>query len=436
MPTWPMMATMPQGRIAPLLASLFACAACSSEPIAPPGDAGVEAGEDVVVQCGPALLGGADCASCAAQSCCAQTKACSRDAVCSAHLACVNACDPADHACLAGCTPADAGTDDLFDAVRSCELASCQPECAFADLACGALSSPLPDCDACLASQCCGEQSAVGTNADALHYAACTAGCLPSDASCRDTCALQHTSGWQAAHALEECTEQRCLGACPDPGVDCVGHVQLPTLTKSAIVYGVAVVDYATHAPVGGATVKVCERADTDCQSPLGEGQTDTNGQVGFYIPVTSPGFTGFADVSALGYYPTLVFKSTPIVDDGFVTAVTPLLSTAASVAQQAGTSLDPNRASFAAIANGCDGLTVPYVSASLDTADASTVMFYFGPNVKTTTGPLGLALALNAPVATATLTTTFPLTGQVVSSAPNLPARKGTLTEVHLWPN
>jgi hypothetical protein len=201
-------------------------------------------------------------------------------------------------------------------------------------------------------------------------------------------------------------------------------------------VYGIAIADYATKTPVVGANVKLCDRADDACQSPLGGGQTDPNGQIGFYVPVTSPGFTGYLDVTALGYYPTVIVASSPLVDDTFSTALIPLLSTGQTLAKQAGTTLDTTRASLAMTVLGCNGLGLPYVSLSVDTADGATTMFYAGQNATTSTALQGIAIAFNAPVAPANVVAKFPLTGQVVSSASNVPTRKGTLTEVRLTPN
>jgi hypothetical protein len=430
-------AVMRPVRIALWLAPTLFVSACSSGPIGGQEDAGVEAAADVAtVQCGPALSSGADCESCAAQSCCAQSSACSRDPVCSAHLACVNACAPSDHACLTTCASVpDGGADDVFEALLACELDQCETQCAFASLACGGLSSSDPTCDTCVSGQCCAQESAVGTNIDAIHYTECAAACV-GNPPCLDTCALQHPTGWSPARDLEQCTQQKCLGTCPNPSVDCVGHVPPQTLVKSAIQYGLQIVDYVSKAPVAGALVSLCDRADVACQSPLAQGQTNPNGQVGFFVPVSSPGFTGFVDVSAFGYYPAIVVTSSPLVEDTFAGVAILLPSAAAAIAQQAGTTIDPSRASLAMVIDGCDGRPLPYVSLSLDTADGATKLHYIGQNATTTTSSQGIGIAFNAPVAPAKVTATFPLTGQVVSSVSGVPVRKATLTEVTLRPN
>jgi hypothetical protein len=362
------------------------------------------------------------------------------DAPSSDFIACVNKCDPSNHACIQACVATAGAPGPDYNALKACELTSCKTECPFDKLVCGGAANADPTCDACIVSSCCAEAAARNTDADALLLVGCMNQCQIGDAACVSKCFNAHSTGAPLVDALAACSAGKCHKSCVnDPLWGCIGKVMLPPLVKSQIVYQLTFRDYLSKQPLAGVAVSVCDAADVSCSAPTMTAMTDAMGSVSFTIPVSGSGFTGYIQATGTGLVPTLVERDTPLIDNVAWNVLMPTTSEAPAAYMAAGATPDPTRGVIVAVLRECTGHFAEYEKIAVDTADVNSKIAYTAnliPNqTSTQTGIDGIAFAFNIPVGTAMLTTSFATTGDVTAKAPVI-VRAGAATQIVMNPN
>lgn len=156
------------------------------------------------------------CKKCKAESCCELVDRCANNKECDGIFDCYEAkCDSlttsaAQIACRFQCFAAHPSGRTDFLLRQGCITAKCDVECL----------SPTPPkhdgCQVCESEQCGEAVLETKTNEACLNSFACQYSCASSDTACREQC----KSDWQTCFTgpqarLVECSDSRCLTACP-----------------------------------------------------------------------------------------------------------------------------------------------------------------------------------------------------------------------------
>ncbi|MBI5502065.1 MAG: hypothetical protein HY907_17615 [Deltaproteobacteria bacterium] len=213
-------------------------------------------------------------------------------------------------------------------------------------------------------------------------------------------------------------------GGPPPPDWSCLGSVVWGTPIEASLDMTGTALDYVTDAPIEGATVKVCARADAACATPLDEGTTDAAGQVTLTVPLGTTGFDGYFEVSATGYVTVLRYTVEPITEmPGADARVVSMVDTTtfAMLAAAAGVTPDPTRGHLVVNALDCNPTLAAGVSLDVDTADVSSTAVYMVGGLPSTsateTDSSGAAGFINLPAGAATISTTLVSTGEAIAS-------------------
>lgn len=89
--------------------------------------------------------------------------------------------------------------------------------------ACGNLSSPVPDCEACLEQTCCTPAITCSNNAECFALTNCLRSCQPTDQPCITGCQNLHITGLPAYNGYISCLQTSCSIPCGlvDGGTSC-----------------------------------------------------------------------------------------------------------------------------------------------------------------------------------------------------------------------
>lgn len=133
------------------------------------------------------------------------------------------------------------------------------------------------------------------------------AGCSLALKTDEEQCTVDHDCELRgSAFAGTICMDHVCQ-AKPvpvDPKWGCVGNVSpLPSGTMDTL--SAQLVDLISNDPPANMTVKLCNKYDTMCGTPLGTPQPDATGKVTVTI---SSDIEAYLDVTAPGYYPSIIF--------------------------------------------------------------------------------------------------------------------------------
>ena len=303
---------------ATIAAATFACRQLVGIGDAPPMGAGsvdsgtADAGPDAPV-CGIAYAP-ASCEACLASSCCSEETACSGSAACSALEGCMGPC-AGDPACRARCVQTyRAGNDLKTPAFESCLVRSCATPCG---LECGGVAEGAnPDaavaCQDCYRSQGCAAATDCISDPACATYAICAV-----ESVTPGSCAYLLDGGIDAASPFTTVGFSYCLDACQlNSNWSCAGHVEWPPVIGGELTIQLRLVDTVLQQPVPGVLAKVCNGADTTCQSPTVMAATDDAGTVQLaQYPEAGPIFSSgaYIDLSEGGILPGVFFWSFPL---------------------------------------------------------------------------------------------------------------------------
>lgn len=237
-----------------------------------------------------------------------------------------------------------------------------------------------------------------------------------------------------AGFAGTVCKEHVCQAkpVVVDPKWGCIGNVKPPAPGKMDTV-SLQLLDLISQTAAQGYTVKLCNKYDTSCASPLGKPIPDAKG----FVTVTLPSdLEAYLEVQGGGYVPSIVFidhvnaaKNTDIL----------LVPTGAAMgfATTAGVTLDPTKAILLVRTIDCTGARTAGVSVSLFPTDKETRFYVINqavtPNA-TTTDTAGNSGFVNVDQGPPAITATLGPGGKEIGKVATL-VRPGYLTFQLLGP-
>ena len=147
----------------------------------------------------------------------------------------------------------------------------------------------------------------------AFSWAQCYNACSTPD--CQEACSDANDAGFALASGIDP--KALCSAACAvGSNWACVGHVVWPAPTTHATTLTASVIDFASAKPVAGVSAYVCPFQS--CETQLGTGATDANGNLTIPVPAVAPYVIGlaansYAVLTAPGLAKTLFFWEYPV---------------------------------------------------------------------------------------------------------------------------
>lgn len=226
------------------------------------------------------------------------------------------------------------------------------------------------------------------------------------------------------------------------PSWTCLGAVKpSPAPTATEAMFASTLIDFATELVMPDVTLRVCARADVNCEAPLDETTTDSGGGFELTLPLGDSGFNGYIEVSGGGAHPSLGFLNPPVTGDFFPEAQ-PAITTLGVGLLEAGLEIDlrDDRAHIAVVALDCGLCLAEGVSfSSVDPDAESTQVYIDGVSLSTGKGETDASGGggwVNVPLGagTATVTATVAADDSVIGFETIL-LRAGTITFTSIVP-
>ncbi|MFT3769447.1 MAG: hypothetical protein QM820_28755 [Minicystis sp.] len=217
-----------------------------------------------------------------------------------------------------------------------------------------------------------------------------------------------------------------------DPTWACVGHVPNPS-DEAMFTAQYQLIDVVSQAPVTNATVKLCNKLDPLCSMPLQMLPLSGSGAVSVTV---AEKFSGYLDITAKDYLPTLYFIDTSVADDVInVTLLSPSIQ--ASLNSSIGVEADPAAGSVNISMRDCTGERAAGVH--FDIAPSNGEIGYYAiasaiSRTATKTDSTGNGGYINVEAGTATLTATLASDGRRLGELTTL-SRAGAITFQTLRP-
>jgi len=236
-------------------------------------------------------------------------------------------------------------------------------------------------------------------------------------------------------------------GALPvDPGAaggpndwTCVGQLQPPTFIPGTSTGTIWVRQRASGNVVPGTTVRICAQQDPACDSPFDEGVTDIVGYWPLLVPTSEPFFFEVSGSPAI--VPALFYEFAPPAQPDFERTLAALsTSTLNEAASALGVTPAPSRGHVVVVARDCGGAPAAGVRFALDPTDGAATIGYWRDGVVAPelaeTGADGLALLVNVPAMSTSVTARLTATDEEISSRlVNVRAGTTTVVSVEPWP-
>ncbi|MCC6648730.1 MAG: hypothetical protein IT374_24595 [Polyangiaceae bacterium] len=203
------------------------------------------------------------------------------------------------------------------------------------------------------------------------------------------------------------------------------------------------VVNGLTDAPVAGAVVKACSKADLECASPqAGPLTSGADGKLTFTgLPTGCTGWDGYFEVVAPTYAHTLRMFPFPITKGGAFKASLASEAIFQALGKSIAGGLDPARGHLTASAIDCTGSPLaPGVTATVSTADGASKIAYGGSTpsaantATTTSGNVSRVFGFNLPEGPAIVSGALESGGTHIHDWP-IVVRKGHVTSIALEP-
>lgn len=178
------------------------------------------------------------------------------------------------------------------------------------------------------------------------------------------------------------CENSACI---PNPSWACAQYAaDSEASTSGSSTVRLPLVGVLDQQPFAGVTAIVCNKIDTDCQTPIGNPVvTDADGVLEVVVP---SGFDGYLSLTHQLIGPSLYFFNPPVLTDA---ALPPIrlasLETAQALVSLVGGQYDPTRALLVLTAEDCLGTPAEGVSYAASPAEADTFPFYSVGHLPTT---------------------------------------------------
>lgn len=291
-------------------------------------------------------------------------------------------------------------------------------------------------CLGCIASSCCAEGMACGSDANCLSLQRCLSDC--KNGTCTAGCYGTYGLGTTKSDSFADCRDSKCYPSCYD--FSCIGSVVWPDPPQATYPMTLFAVDFATQKAIPNVTVKVCPPGDAACANPVAMGTTAANGSVLLSLPAAKSGINGFLELSEPSYVTTLNFVSEADNTRFFTfgsTSIT-LVSKAAftQLVGAVGATADPARGHLAFFTKDCSGSRAAGVNVTASNTDAqSTAAYFIGAipsKTATQTDLSGTGYVANVPTGAVTVTGKY---GTMRMGSQTVLVRAGALTTFNVTP-
>jgi hypothetical protein len=221
------------------------------------------------------------------------------------------------------------------------------------------------------------------------------------------------------------CADAVCVEP-QDPKWGCIGEVAplqpggMDTLTTQLL-------DLITNKPPKDLTIKLCNKFDTPCASPLGNPTMDVDG----FVTVTLPSdLEAYMEVQGAGYYPMLAFLDHSVQSENAIVFVVPE-AVAGALAATAGVQIDDTKGIVLARLADCTGFPTAGAAVTIFPSMGETRFYTINNAVKadaTKTDSSGNAGFVNVTPGNPQLTGEISPGGQVYGTTSTL-VRAGHIT-------
>ena len=294
-------------------------------------------------------------------------------------------------------------------------------------------------CVSCVDTSCCTQAATCGANADCAALRACLAACASGDDACFRACDTAHTPGLTDNAPVVTCRGDSCGPACGSIG--CVGAVTLPAPAATTYTFSLVAKDYQTGNAVAGATIKVCDAADTACATPSATFTTAANGSVMVTAPSSASGLAGYLEVSGTGVVTTLEFAqfANPAAAVGSgLNAIIVSTATLSTITNLLGAMSDPTRGHIFFNSADCTGGAIGGIRVAATTTDTESVTAYIAGGIPSktamSTDHTGLGGILDVPAGPVTVSSQIASTSTRFGSE-DVFVRAGAVTSVNVVP-
>lgn len=291
-------------------------------------------------------------------------------------------------------------------------------------------------CLSCIATSCCTEGMACGSDSNCASLRSCQAACTTD--VCASNCNVTYATGRSKSDTFNTCRQTKCNPSCND--LSCAGSVTWKTPPQSSYSMRFVLLNFSTRQVIANATVKVCPAGDATCASPLRMGTTDATGSVMLTVPVTASGLDGFLEVTEASLVPTMYFMSRTnnqrVWDSGALSVYGVPKTLFNTLIGAVGVTADAARGHLGFLTEDCGGNLVAGVSVTASTSDAqSTTAYSIGgvpSKTATATDASSFGFIANLPVGAAVITSK---SGMTRLGTQNVLFRAGTLTTINTAP-
>jgi hypothetical protein len=237
--------------------------------------------------------------------------------------------------------------------------------------------------------------------------------------------------------------------ASTDPKWGCIGHVEWPPQDKTTTVLARSHFIHAiSEQPVANMDVRVCDRFDPDCATPIGTAKSDADGYVNVQVPKYFTGFLELTPPAGSGLIPSIAYILPPPDTDADATEIIPAGVSLhifadyelAGLLSQISATADPELGHIFALVTDCRGKAASGVTLHVGTVSPKTISYYSDstglPSLSlTASSDVGEAGYVNLPTGVATLTTFSSEAGKQMGSYSAV-IRKGSVTYIPLPPS
>lgn len=291
-------------------------------------------------------------------------------------------------------------------------------------------------CLSCIATNCCTEGMACGSDSNCMSLRSCQAACTTD--LCVNNCNVTYASGRSKSDTFNTCRQTKCNPSCNE--LSCAGSVTWSAPTQSSYSMRFVLTNFATRQVITNATIKVCPAGDATCASPRSMGTTDATGSVTLTVPVLASGLDGFLEITETSLVPTLFFMSRTnnqrIWDSGALGVYGVPRTLFNTLIGAVGVTADATRGHLGFLTEDCGASLVSGVSVTASTTDAqSTTAYSIGgiPNkTATATDASGFGFIANLPVGAPVITSKA---GATRLGTQNVLVRAGALTTINTAP-
>jgi len=233
-------------------------------------------------------------------------------------------------------------------------------------------------CANCINRRCCEERYDCSLDAQCTELRECYEAC-DAESDCEDACTS--TIGIPPVNtAFVTCRNSTCGAECAETA--CIGNVEWPAPSVAEYERELRFVDFLSGNPVVGASIMLCDKVtDLECEMPIAEEVTDSEGAVTLTLPSTVDGISVFIALDADGYLGSdfwfIATDPETYLTEGNMSWNVVSQNTANLMGNILDLTFDENRGIVTYLATDCGRRGTSGLVVAVDTADDETTSFY-----------------------------------------------------------